>query len=186
MILDDNLLKEMNRSFEKLIGEQKKVSEELKQAKENASPGLGKDEKGQKDFYDASLGTIIISLYLSMKRNGEVSKNSHYRIRCETFLILFPYFRRLEWLCIKNSYPRFCYIQQIYRFVQGSLDKINHERSWWSWLNGCLGCTNTFKIHLETLNKDMKTEEWKNKLELEEALTIVLYLCMYFNQCDMG
>ena len=121
------------------------------------------------------------------KADGGLSHQNHYNRRVQTFSFLYEYFLRLEWLCARNSIPRVRYLNQIYKFVERSLELVEGERSLWSRFCGCSGFTITFNRHIDVLFCDLTSEEgeWKEESEYEEAMNIVLYLHLYFNQCNV-
>jgi len=130
-----------------------------------------------------SRGNQICTRYEQLLNKSEIG--THYKIRVAAFCDLRSFFLNLERLCEKNSFARYCYIQQVYKFVERSLGIIHEKRSWSSMLNGAFGFTITFKTHMETFQRDLERESWQNEEEYASACAIATYLTLYFSTYDV-
>ena len=130
-----------------------------------------------------SQGKEIYTKYKQLPNKRYVG--THYKIRVAAFCDLRSFFLNLERLCEKNSFARYCYIQQIYKFVETSLSRVHEKRSWSSMLNGAFGFTITFKTHMETFQRDLERESWQNEEEYASACAIATYLTLYFSTYDV-
>lgn len=152
-------------------------SSEIEKAREKASR-----------FLEATDGMESIAIEISTSYKQLPNKRyvgTHYKIRVAAFCDLRSFFLNLERLCEKNSFARYCYMQQIYKFVETSLTRVHEKRSWSSMLNGAFGFTITFKTHMETFQRDLERESWQNEEEYASACAIATYLTLYFSTYDV-